>query len=60
MPAFDEILSLLKTVSTHELTVDENASPKAIRIHTDDLLRACHLLHENSTTFFDMLVYHGY
>ncbi|HEY3403189.1 MAG TPA: NADH-quinone oxidoreductase subunit C, partial [Ohtaekwangia sp.] len=55
MPAFEEIISLIRTVSTNDLVVDELTSPKAVRVHADDLLMVCKLLHENSTAYFDML-----
>jgi NADH-quinone oxidoreductase subunit C len=36
-------------------TVDENASPKAILIHADDLVTVCSTLHAHEESFFDML-----
>jgi NADH-quinone oxidoreductase subunit C len=55
MPAFEEILSMVKTKAAHEPGVDENTTPKAIKLHHDDLLIVCYELFTNEATYFDML-----
>jgi NADH-quinone oxidoreductase subunit C len=55
MPAFEEILSLVKTNTTTEPSVDDTTIPRAIKVHADDLLSVCRSLHENEVTYFDML-----
>jgi NADH-quinone oxidoreductase subunit C len=55
MPAFEEIFDLVKTKATSDVVVDETTTPKAIRLHTDDLVAVCRELHENRLTYFDML-----
>ena len=53
---FDEILKIAGATA-RQLTpvVDENATPKAIRIHEADLVNVCRELHRNQQTYFDML-----
>lgn len=53
---FDEILKLVGATA-RQLTpvVDENSTPKAIRIHDADLVNVCLELHRNQQTYFDML-----
>lgn len=55
MPAFEDILGLVKTKSTTDPVVDETTTPRAIRVHADNLLDVCRLLNENESTYFDML-----
>lgn len=55
MPAFEEILSIVRSKATIDPTVDETTTPRAIKIHSDDLLSVCRALHENEMTYFDML-----
>jgi NADH-quinone oxidoreductase subunit C len=52
---FDEILALVTDVAKHSPSVDENASPKAIRIHGSDVVAVCQLLYTNPKTYFDLL-----
>jgi NADH-quinone oxidoreductase subunit C len=53
---FEKILKIVSDTA-RQLTpvVDENATPRAIRIHADDLLPVCHELFKNPQTYFDML-----
>lgn len=53
---FDRMLALVQEV-TRQLTpsVDENATPKAIVIHPDDLLPVCKRLFEHPELYFDLL-----
>lgn len=37
------------------VTVDENCTPKAIRLHPDDLVAVCLALYQNPESYFDML-----
>ncbi len=51
--------SLLDFVKKHfkqgEVVVDENSTPKAVKISAGDLLPVCTALHANPSTYFDML-----
>ena len=53
---FEKILAIVNNVA-RQLTpvVDENAMPRAIKIHADDLLEVCDALYRNPETYFDML-----
>lgn len=53
---FDKILSIVSSAA-RQLTpvLDENATPRAIKIHADDLLGVCDALHRHPETYFDML-----
>jgi NADH-quinone oxidoreductase subunit C len=53
---FDSILDIIGKTS-RQLTpvVDDNATPKAIRIHEGDLVNVCQELFRNQQTYFDML-----
>jgi NADH-quinone oxidoreductase subunit C len=55
MPAFEDILDIVKTKATSDVVVEETTTPKAIKLHTDDLVVVCRELHENKSTYFDML-----
>jgi NADH-quinone oxidoreductase subunit C len=56
MLQFEEMFSLVKaTATSSEAVVDDQATPKAIKIHPDDLVIVCRELFQNSTTYFDML-----
>jgi NADH-quinone oxidoreductase subunit C len=53
---FDQILYLVKEACRHsEPVVDEQASPKALKIAPEDLVSVCSALHQNPSTYFDML-----
>lgn len=53
---FDEILTIVSSI-TRQLSpvVDDNSTPRAIRIHEGDLVNVCLELHRNQQTYFDML-----
>ena len=53
---FDNIFRIVSSVA-RQLTpvIDENATPRAIKIHADDLLKVCDSLYRNPETYFDML-----
>jgi NADH-quinone oxidoreductase subunit C len=53
---FEDILKLVNETS-RQLTpvVDENAFPKAIKIHEGDLVNVCRELYQSPRTYFDML-----
>lgn len=56
MSAFDPILLIVKESCRHtEPTVDENATPAAIKIAKEDLPFVAQTLFQNPTTYFDML-----
>jgi NADH-quinone oxidoreductase subunit C len=56
MSAFDQILSLVKTTCTHgDCTVDENSTPKAIKIDKKDLIPVMQSLLNDPVAYFDML-----
>lgn len=52
----DEIVALVTETCSHGAPeVDENASPKAIKIHPADLVPVCTTLYQHASTYFDML-----
>jgi NADH-quinone oxidoreductase subunit C len=51
----DSILKIVTAVSTHEVSVDNDASPQALRVHAADLLKVCDALFQHPDTYFDML-----
>jgi NADH-quinone oxidoreductase subunit C len=51
----EQFLSVIKPVCHREPTVDETASPQAIKISGDDLVVVMDTLYRNPTTYFDML-----
>ncbi|MBL7857787.1 MAG: NADH-quinone oxidoreductase subunit C [Cyclobacteriaceae bacterium] len=56
MSTFDQVLTLVKDSCTHgEVAVDENATPRAIKISAHDLVEVCQNLHRSPATYFDML-----
>ncbi|MEJ1239646.1 NADH-quinone oxidoreductase subunit C [Chryseolinea sp. T2] len=56
MQPFEEILALVKKQCTHsDAVADEAATPKAIRVHADDLLPVMQELLNHSSLYFDML-----
>jgi NADH-quinone oxidoreductase subunit C len=53
---FDEVLKIVAEACNHnEPIVDENTSPKALKINAADLLSVCSALYNNPATYFDML-----
>lgn len=52
----EKILTIIESVITQPpATIDENASPKAIRIQAEDLVAVCAALYTHEESFFDML-----
>lgn len=51
----DLFLSIIKPICHTEPVVDENASPKAIKLAPDDLVSVMNTLYKDPTTYFDML-----
>jgi NADH-quinone oxidoreductase subunit C len=51
----DKFLSVIKPVCQIEPTVDETASPQAIKISGEDVVAVMDALHRNPATYFDML-----
>src|SRR3712207_1781905 len=51
----DQVLSILKPVCRVEPIIDESASPRAIKISSDDLVGVMDTLFRNPSTYFDML-----
>jgi len=56
MSTFDQLLSLVKASCTHgDCIVDDNATPKAIRIDGGDLIAVMNTLLNDPVAYFDML-----
>jgi NADH-quinone oxidoreductase subunit C len=51
----EELFELVKSVSSGELVVDHNSTPKSIIVAKADLLKVCSELHRHPTAFFDSL-----
>ena len=51
----DTFLSVIKPVCSTEPTVDDNASPKGIKISATEVVPAMDALYRNPATYFDML-----
>jgi len=51
----EQYLSIIKAVSKAEPSVDQAASPVAIKISAQDLVAAMDALYRNPSTYFDML-----
>lgn len=54
MPDFSQLVNIVRKISS-EITVDEKASPKAIIVPVEQLIKICTELHQNPETYFDML-----
>lgn len=55
-PSFDELFVLIgEQCKLQPPVVDENTSPKAIRIHAEEIFRVCDLLYRHPSAYFDML-----
>lgn len=53
---FDQLFAIVKEACTHaEAVADVTTTPKGIKIHPLDLKKVCFILHQNPSTFFDML-----
>jgi NADH-quinone oxidoreductase subunit C len=56
MLTFDQLLAIVQQTCRHgEAVADLNATPKAIKIHKNDLVAVCAALIRNPETYFDML-----
>jgi len=56
MSAFEDIESIVKAKAAHqEAAILPASTPKGFRIHAEDLVAVCTALHENPSTYFDML-----
>ncbi|HEX5167652.1 MAG TPA: NADH-quinone oxidoreductase subunit C [Cyclobacteriaceae bacterium] len=55
MAEFESIVLLVKSVARSEVKEDLNLTPKGIVILPDDLVDICKVLHENPSSYFDML-----
>jgi NADH-quinone oxidoreductase subunit C len=51
---FLQLVEIAKSVSP-DVQVDEKATPKAIILKSGDILKVCTELHQNTSTYFDML-----
>lgn len=51
---FLQLVEIVKGV-TPDVQLDEKATPKAIIIPSAEILKACSELHQNTSTYFDML-----
>ena len=52
----EKILAIVNaTAKAAAVTVDENCTPKAIRLHADDLVAVCSALYQHPDSYFDML-----
>jgi NADH-quinone oxidoreductase subunit C len=52
----EKILAIVNaTAKAAPVTVDENCTPKAIRLHADDLVAVCSGLYQHPDSYFDML-----
>jgi len=56
MLTFDELSAFVQKHCSHgEVTKDVASTPKALKIAAEDLAKICRALHEDPTTYFDML-----
>lgn len=56
MLPFDQLFLIVKESCTaSEPVADETSTPKGVKVHTGDLRKVCQNLHQNASTFFDML-----
>lgn len=56
MLLFDDLFNIVKiNCANGEAVADETATPKAIKVHPDDLKNVCSDLYKNPAVFFDML-----
>jgi NADH-quinone oxidoreductase subunit C len=56
MLSFDQLFNIVKECCTRgEPVADQISSPKIITVNSADLKKVCINLHQNTTTFFDML-----
>jgi NADH-quinone oxidoreductase subunit C len=55
MPDFDQIVTLIRSVAKDDVSTDENATPKTVKLSPQDFLAVCTELQQSSSTYFDML-----
>lgn len=56
MLSFEELFRLVKQFCKNaDAIADENSTPRAIKISSEDLVSVCESLHRNEKTYFDML-----
>ena len=55
MLTFDQLFELVKSRCVAGVTADTHSTPQAIRVDSSDLIKVCRELHQNSSTYFDML-----
>lgn len=56
MLPFDDLFLFIKSHCVHgDPVLDDQCTPKGMKIHAADLLAICRILHQHENTFFDML-----
>jgi NADH-quinone oxidoreductase subunit C len=55
MLQFEEMHAIVKNVARSETSADDQSTPKAIKVHPDDLVNVCLELFQNENVYFDML-----
>lgn len=55
MPDRAILESVIRAVTTHDVQLQESATPLTFVIHADDLTAVCQELHTNANTYVDML-----
>jgi NADH-quinone oxidoreductase subunit C len=56
MLPFNALFALVKEAATHsDAVADETCTPKAVKIHSLDILSVCRQMNEDPSAFFDML-----
>lgn len=55
MLEFEKIVSLVRETAGKDVKEDLTATPKGVIISAEDLVSVCHILFENTSTYFDQL-----
>lgn len=55
MLTFDQLFSFVQQNCQSESSQDNTATPGAVRIHASDLVNVCRVLHQDPSSYFDML-----
>ncbi len=56
MLSFDQLFLIVKESCTQgDAVADKTMTPKAVKVHVADIKKVCQNLHQNPSTFFDML-----
>ena len=55
MPEFDQLISIVRAVSKGEIAADETCTPRGLKVGVQDLVNVCAELHQNASTYFDLL-----